>query len=135
MNQADQKKIVLVVDDAPANIQIVKSILKDLYKIRVATSGAKALELAKITPPPDLILMDVMMPEIDGYEVCRHLKLGPETRDIPVKFLTGQTHVDEETRGFEVGAVDYIHKPFSPAVVKARVHTHSCFAGSANSSH
>jgi serine phosphatase RsbU (regulator of sigma subunit) len=129
MNQAEQKKIVLVVDDAPANIQIVKSILKDLYKIRVATSGAKALELAKITPPPDLILMDVMMPEIDGYEVCRHLKLGPETRDIPVIFLTGQTHVDEETRGFDVGAVDYIHKPFSPAVVKARVHTHLMLRG------
>ena len=78
MNQAEQKKIVLVVDDAPANIQIVKSILKDLYKIRVATSGAKALELAKVTPPPDLILMDVMMPEIDGYEVCKHLKLDPK---------------------------------------------------------
>ena len=77
MNQADQKKTVLVVDDAPANIQIVKSILKDLYKIRVATSGAKALELAKLTPPPDLILMDVMMPEMDGYEVCKHLKLEP----------------------------------------------------------
>ncbi len=129
MNQADQKKVVLVVDDAPANIQIVKSILKDLYKIRVATSGAKALELAKVTPPPDLILMDVMMPEMDGYEVCKHLKLDPETRDIPVIFLTGQTHVDEETKGFEVGAVDYIHKPFSPAVVKARVHTHLMLRG------
>ena len=129
MNQADQKKVVLVVDDAPANIQIVKSILKDLYKIRVATSGAKALELAKVTPPPDLILMDVMMPEIDGYEVCKHLKLDPETRDIPVIFLTGQTHVDEETKGFDVGAVDYIHKPFSPAVVKARVHTHLMLRG------
>jgi phosphoserine phosphatase RsbU/P len=124
MNQADQKKIVLLVDDAPANIKIVKSILKDLYEIRAATSGRKALELAKETPPPDLILMDVVMPEMDGYEVCTQLKLGLETRDIPVIFLTGQTHVDEETRGFEVGAVDYIHKPFSPAVVKARVQTH-----------
>src|SRR5205823_1801390 len=72
----------------------------------------------------DPILMDVLMPEMDGYEVCTQLKLGLETRDIPVIFLTGQTHVDEETRGFEVGAVDYIHKPFSPAVVKARVQTH-----------
>src|SRR3984957_13863911 len=123
MTQVNQKT-VLVVDDAPANIQIVNSILKDLYKIRIATTGAKALELARATPPPDLILLDAMMPEMDGYEVCTQLKLGSETRDIPVIFLTGQTHVEEETRGFDVGAVDYIHKPFSPAVVKARVHTH-----------
>ena len=129
MNQADQKKTVLLVDDAPANIQIVNSILKDLYKIRIATNGAKALELAKVTPPPDLILLDVMMPEMDGYEVCTQLKLDPETRDIPVIFLTGQTQVEEETRGFDVGAVDYIHKPFSPAVVKARVQTHLVLRG------
>jgi phosphoserine phosphatase RsbU/P len=129
MNHADQKKTLLVVDDAPANIQVVKSILKDLYKIRFATSGAKALELAKATPPPDLILLDVSMPEMDGYEVCAQLKLTEETRDIPVIFLTGRTHVDEETRGFDVGAVDYIHKPFSPAVVKARVQTHLVLRG------
>src|SRR5271163_791066 len=129
MSQIDEKKTVLLVDDAPANIQIVNSILKDIYKIRIATSGAKALELAKVTPPPDLILLDVMMPEMDGYEVCTHLKLDPVTRDIPVIFLTGQTEVEDETRGFEVGAVDYIHKPFSPAVVKARVHTHLVLRG------
>ena len=129
MNEADQKRTVLLVDDAPANIQIVNSILKDIYKIRIATTGAKALELAKITPLPDLILLDVMMPDKNGYEVCTELKLGQETRDIPVIFLTGQTHVDEETRGFEVGAVDYIHKPFSPAVVKARVQTHLVLRG------
>jgi phosphoserine phosphatase RsbU/P len=129
MNHADQKKTVLLVDDAPANIQIVNSILKDIYKIRIATSGAKALELAKVTPTPDLILLDVMMPEMDGYEVCTQLKLRSETRDIPVIFLTGQTNVDEETRGFDVGAVDYIHKPFSPAVVKARVQTHLVLRG------
>ena len=129
MNEADQKQTVLLVDDAPANIQIVNSILKDIYKIRIATSGAKALELANMTPPPDLILLDVMMPDMDGYEVCTQLKLGQETRDIPVIFLTGQTHVDEETRGFDVGAVDYIHKPFSPAVVKARVQTHLVLRG------
>ena len=129
MTQADQKKTVLLVDDAPANIQIVNSILKDLYKIRIATSGAKALELAKVTPLPDLILLDVMMPEMDGYEVCTQLKLDPLTQDIPVIFLTGQTEVEGETRGFAVGAVDYIHKPFSPAVVKARVHTHLVLRG------
>jgi sigma-B regulation protein RsbU (phosphoserine phosphatase) len=129
MDQVDQKKTVLLVDDAPANIQIVNSILKDIYKIRIATNGAKALELAKVTPPPDLILLDVMMPEMDGYEVCTHLKLDPATRDIPVIFLTGQTEVEDETKGFDVGAVDYIHKPFSPAVVKARVHTHLVLRG------
>lgn len=124
MSDTYKTKTVLLVDDAPANIQIVNSILKDNYKIRVATSGAKALELVKVAPVPDLVLLDVMMPEMDGYEVCTKLKLDPETRDIPVIFLTGQTEVEDETRGFGVGAVDYIHKPFSPAVVKARVQTH-----------
>jgi phosphoserine phosphatase RsbU/P len=129
MNQPDQKKTVLLVDDAPANIQIVNSILKDTYRIRIATNGAKALELAKATPPPDLILLDVMMPEMDGYEVCSRLKSESQTRDIPVIFLTGQTEIEDETRGFKVGAVDYIHKPFSPAVVMARVQTHLVLRG------
>ena len=129
MNQPDSKKTVLLVDDAPANIQVVNSILKDIYKIRIATNGPKALELAKVAPPPDLVLLDVMMPEMDGYEVCRRLKSDPETREIPVIFLTGQTEVEDETRGFDVGAVDYIHKPFSPAVVKARVQTHLVLRG------
>jgi serine phosphatase RsbU (regulator of sigma subunit) len=129
MNEADQRKTVLLVDDAPANLQVATSILKDIYKIRVATNGAKALALVKDAPPPDLVLLDVMMPEMDGYEVCARLKADPETRDIPVIFLTGQTEIEDETRGFEVGAVDYIHKPFSPAVVKARVQTHLVLRG------
>jgi phosphoserine phosphatase RsbU/P len=124
MANAGEKKTVLVVDDAPANLQIVNSILKDDYKIRVATSGAKALVLVKVKPLPDLILLDVVMPEMDGYEVCRILKATPEAKDIPVIFLTGKTEADDETKGFEMGAVDYIHKPFLAAVVKARVHTH-----------
>jgi phosphoserine phosphatase RsbU/P len=118
-----QKKTILVVDDAPANIQVVQSILKEEYKIRIATSGEKALELIKTQPHPDLILLDVMMPGLDGYQVCEQLKAGPETRDIPVIFLTGLTDVDDETKGLEIGAVDYIRKPFSPAIVKARVRT------------
>jgi serine phosphatase RsbU (regulator of sigma subunit) len=129
MNPADQKKTVLVVDDAPANIQVVNSILKDTYKIRIATNGAKALELVGVDPAPDLILLDIMMPGMDGYEVCTRLKDDPGTKDIPVIFLTGQTETADETRGFEVGAVDYIHKPFSPAVVKARVQTHLVLRG------
>jgi len=129
MKEPDQKKTILLVDDAPANIQVANSILKDIYKVRIATSGAKALELANATPPPDLILLDIMMPEMDGYEVCTRLKESLQTRDIPVIFLTGQTEIEDETRGFEVGAVDYIHKPFSPAIVKARVQTHLVLRG------
>jgi sigma-B regulation protein RsbU (phosphoserine phosphatase) len=123
MNQFENKT-VLVVDDSPANIQVVNSILKDMCKVRVATDGAKALVLVKTEPPPDLILLDVIMPGMDGYEVCTRLKADPATADIPVIFLTVQTESEDETHGFEVGAVDYIHKPFSPAVVKARVQTH-----------
>jgi len=119
-----EKKVVLVVDDAPANIRVVNEILHSTYKVRIATNGSKALELAAATPGPDLILLDVIMPGMDGYEVCARLKADPATRDIPVIFLTGQTETTDETRGFEVGAVDYIHKPFSPAVVAARVQTH-----------
>ena len=129
MTSADEVKTLLLVDDAPANIQIANSILKDSYKIRIATNGAKALELASVTPLPDLILLDVMMPEMDGYEVCTRLKMSAETRDIPVIFLTGQTEIEDETKGFEVGAVDYIHKPLSPAIVKARVQTHLVLRG------
>ena len=124
-----EEKTVLLVDDAPANIQVVNSILKNTYKIRIATNGEKALEIANHSPAPDLILLDVMMPEMDGYEVCSRLKAAADTRDIPVIFLTGQTETDDETKGFEVGAVDYIHKPFSPAIVKARVHTHLVLRG------
>jgi sigma-B regulation protein RsbU (phosphoserine phosphatase) len=124
-----EEKTVLLVDDEPANIQIVNSILRDTYKTRIATSGAKALELANQNPAPDLILLDVLMPEMNGYEVCSRLKSAEHTRDIPVIFLTGQTDIDDETKGFEVGAVDYIHKPFSPAVVQARVRTHLVLRG------
>jgi sigma-B regulation protein RsbU (phosphoserine phosphatase) len=121
---AADRKLLLVVDDATANLQVVHSLLKDDYKIRVATSGAKALALVKDKPLPDLILLDVTMPEMDGYEVCAILKATTEYRDIPVIFLTGNTQTEDETKGFEAGAVDYIHKPFCPAVVKARVRTH-----------
>ncbi len=129
MTAKEEKKTVLVVDDAPSNIQVVNSILKDTYKIRIATNGTKALELVGVDPPPDLILLDIVMPGMDGYEVCTRLKSSPGTKDIPVIFLTGQTETEDETRGFEVGAVDYIHKPFSPAVVKARVQTHLVLRG------
>ena len=118
------KRTILVVDDTLANIQVAHNTLKDTYIIKVATSGAKALDLAKVIPQPDLILLDVMMPGMDGYEACRRLKSDPSTSDIPIIFLTGKTDADDETRGLELGAIDYIHKPFVPLVVQARVRTH-----------
>jgi serine phosphatase RsbU (regulator of sigma subunit) len=124
MNKIADKRVLLLVDDDPENIEIVNAILGEKYEIRVAKNGVKALELVKFEPTPGLILLDVIMPHMDGYEVCRHLKADPKTRDIPVIFLTGKTDVADETRGFEVGAVDYIHKPFSPPIVTARVRTH-----------
>jgi phosphoserine phosphatase RsbU/P len=124
MRSDADKQVILLVDDTPANIHIAQAILADEFRIRVATSGAKALELVKTEPIPALILLDIEMPGIDGYEVCNRLKADPQTRDIPVIFLTGKTESEDETRGFEVGAVDYVHKPFSPMVVKARVRTH-----------
>ncbi len=117
-------KLILIVDDTPLNLGVISGALKDFYKTKVATNGEKALALASADEKPDLILLDVMMPGMDGYEVCSRLKADPTTCEIPVIFLTGQTSVEDETRGFEVGAVDYVHKPFSPAVVKARVRSH-----------
>jgi len=119
-----EQKLILVVDDTPLKISVITGALKDTYRTKVATSGSKALAIAGGAEKPDLILLDVMMPEMDGYEVCRRLKTDPVTREIPVIFLTAQTEAEDETRGFQVGAVDYVHKPFSSAVVKARVHTH-----------
>ena len=105
-------KLVLIVDDTPTNVAVVSGVLKDPYRTKVATNGEKALAIA--TPPTSPThLLDVMMPGMDGYEVCRRLKDDPATRDIPVIFLTAKTEEDEEEKGFEVGAVDYIHKPFS----------------------
>jgi sigma-B regulation protein RsbU (phosphoserine phosphatase) len=124
MTQPSAQKTILIVDDTPINIGVISGALKDSFATKVATSGEKALVIASAKDKPDLILLDIMMPEMDGYEVCRRLKADPGTRDIPVIFLTSQTEAEDETKGFEVGAVDYIHKPFSAAVVKARVRTH-----------
>ena len=112
MSETPAQKSILIVDDTPINIGVISGALKDSYRTKVATNGEKALAIASGDDKPDLILLDVMMPGMDGYEVCRRLKANPETRDIPVIFLTGQTGTEDETKGFEVGAVDYIHKPF-----------------------
>ncbi|MGD0543817.1 MAG: SpoIIE family protein phosphatase [Candidatus Acidiferrales bacterium] len=118
------QKSILIVDDTPINLGVISGALKDSFNTKVATNGEKALAIASAEEKPDLILLDVMMPGMDGYEVCRRLKANPATQNIPVIFLTGQTGTEDETRGFEVGAVDYIHKPFSAAIVKVRVDLH-----------
>jgi phosphoserine phosphatase RsbU/P len=119
-----EQKSILIVDDTPINLGVISGALKDSFNTKVATNGEKALALASAEEKPDLILLDVMMPGMDGYEVCRRLKANPATQNIPVIFLTGQTEAEDETKGFEVGAVDYIHKPFSAAIVKVRVRLH-----------
>ncbi|MBF0422895.1 MAG: two-component system response regulator [Magnetococcales bacterium] len=114
---------IFVVDDTETNIDILLETLGDTYEVSVALDGVSALEDIP-DREPDLILLDVMMPEMDGYEVCRRLKLDPRTRDIPLIFVTAKQETEDETFGLELGAVDYITKPFSPAVVLARVRTH-----------
>jgi len=117
------KQNLFIVDDTPANIEILMSILGDDFEVAVALDGTSALEDIK-AEPPDLILLDIMMPDMDGYEVCQRLKSDPETASIPVIFITAKLELEDELRGFEVGAVDYISKPISPPVVRARVDTH-----------
>lgn len=118
------KSTILIVDDTPDNITLLCGLLGGQYKNKVATNGAKALQIAFADPHPDLILLDIMMPEMDGYEVCRRLKENPKTESIPVIFLTAKSQDEDETKGFEFGAVDYITKPISPAILMARVQTH-----------
>jgi sigma-B regulation protein RsbU (phosphoserine phosphatase) len=114
---------ILAVDDTPENLDIVKGILAEDYHIKVAVNGHIALKIAG-SQAPDLVLLDIMMPEIDGYEVCRQLKANPETRDIPVIFLTAKGETADEAEGFDLGAADYILKPVNPPLLKARVKTH-----------
>ena len=114
---------ILIVDDTPENIEILGSLLKD-YKRIIAVNGEQALQKARQTPSPDLILLDVMMPKMDGFEVCRRLKADKATEHIPIIFVTALGETMDETRGFELGAVDYVTKPFNPAIIKARVETH-----------
>jgi two-component system sensor histidine kinase/response regulator len=122
-NRPDKKKI-LVVDDTRDNLQILVGVLKNEHTMIVATSGERALRLAAMDPVPDLILLDIMMPGMDGYEVCRRLKTDEKTRDIPIIFVTAKSEAEDEVRGFELGAVDYITKPVSPPRVQARIRTH-----------
>ncbi len=115
--------IILIVDDTPENVDVLAGILREYYQIKVAVNGSKALKIAQSDPAPALILLDVMMPEMDGYEVCRQLQDDERTRRIPVIFVTAKSEVEDEAQGFGLGAVDYITKPVSPAIVLARVRT------------
>ncbi|MGI9213990.1 MAG: response regulator [Methylococcaceae bacterium] len=119
-----EKLTILVVDDTPENLALMGQILDSHYTVKVANRGEKALKIIETGIPPDLILLDVMMPGMDGYAVCRQLKNKPELRDIPVIFLTARNSIEDETHGLALGAVDYITKPISPPIVLARIKTH-----------
>ena len=114
---------ILIVDDNAMNIDFLNDALSE-YKKSIATNGAKAITIAESTNPPDLILLDVMMPDMDGYEVCTYLKSNPQTKDIPIIFSTAMDELEDRNSGFALGAVDYITKPFEMLEVKTRVKTH-----------
>src|SRR5574343_1494704 len=119
----DERASILVIDDTPGNLSLLNQLLRTHYRVKLANSGERGLELAALSPT-DLILLDIMMPEMDGYEVFERLKANPATRRIPVIFLTAKSGADDEERGLALGAVDFIHKPLAPSVVLARVRTH-----------
>ncbi|KQZ34466.1 response regulator [Massilia sp. NEAU-DD11] len=123
------KPTILIVDDTPDNIMLLSRLLKDRYNTKVANNGSLALQIAQSTPGLDLILLDVMMPGLDGYETCRQLKANSVTADIPVIFLTAKNQVEDEAMGLSLGAVDYIAKPISPPILFARVATQLTLAG------
>lgn len=116
-----EQPLVLVVDDTAENLELMSALLLSRYRVKVASNGATALRIARRTPQPDLILLDIMMPEMDGYEVCRQLKADPLTAPIPLIFVTALSDAADEQQGFDLGAVDYISKPVSPPLLLARV--------------
>ncbi|MAT61133.1 MAG: hypothetical protein CMH41_05760 [Micrococcales bacterium] len=120
----DGRRTVLIVEDVPSNAMTVATALEELYNTQLAMDGATALELAQSNDPPDLILVDIGMPDIDGFEVCRRLKGNERTRNIPIIFVTGRSGEAEEEHGLRLGAIDFIHKPISPALLRARVRNH-----------
>jgi putative two-component system response regulator len=124
MTEPAARSTVLVVDDSPDGLQILNEILKRQYDVRLARGGEQALQAAQQNPRPDAILLDIMMPGIDGYEVCTRLKANSATKDIPVIFLTAKNDIEDAQRGFDLGGADYITKPILPPVVLARISTH-----------
>ncbi len=124
METIKKKQTVLIVDDSPVNVQMLGQLLKDEWNVKVATNGKTALNIATSEDPPDLILLDVMMPEIDGYKICQILKASDDTKDIPIIFVTAMSQQEDEAKGLELGAIDYITKPYNISIVKARVRNH-----------
>jgi diguanylate cyclase (GGDEF)-like protein len=120
----NKRPIILIVDDMPANIAILADLLKDEYRVKIAKDGVKALEISRCEEKPDLILLDVEMPEMNGYEVCKELKNDPSTNSIPIIFVTAKNDAIDEAYGLNLGAVDYIAKPYHPTIVKIRVKNH-----------
>lgn len=118
------KPVVLIADDVPANIHQLAQLLKDDYRIKVATDGRRCLDLVRRRPRPDLVMLDIEMPQMDGYEVCRQLQSDEKTKVIPIIFVTAKNQVSDEEHGLKLGAVDYITKPFQPVIVEARVKNH-----------
>ncbi len=119
-----RKNRVLLVDDIPSNIKVLAMALKEDHKLQVTTCGEDALKVAQTSPQPDLILLDIMMPGMDGFEVCRRLKADPTTEKIPVIFVTALKEDADEEKGLDLGAIDYITKPYSVPLTKRRVQTH-----------
>ncbi len=124
MEPPSNNSVILIVDDTPENVDVLAGVLREHYQIKVALNGPKALKIAQSDPAPALILLDVMMPEMDGYQVCLQLQADERTRRIPVIFVTAKSEVEDEAQGFGLGAVDYITKPVNPDIVLARVRTH-----------
>ncbi|MEO5349298.1 MAG: response regulator [Magnetococcus sp. YQC-3] len=122
--EAAPLKTILIVDDVVENLDILNNILGSRYQIKVATNGRVAIKIALSSHPPDIILLDVMMPVLDGYEVCQILKQDDRTRDIPILFVTSKAEEEDASKGFEVGAADYLLKPVSQSIVLARIKTH-----------
>jgi len=120
----DKRNRILIVDDDSFNISILKEILHNDYKIMYANSGEKALKAVTGPHPPDLILLDILMPDMDGYQVCTHIKADENTAHIPIIFVTAVSEAMDAAKAFELGAMDYVTKPFNPITVKARVNTH-----------
>ncbi|MAE35959.1 MAG: diguanylate cyclase response regulator [Oceanospirillaceae bacterium] len=123
MRNENPLSTVLIVDDSPSNIRVMAAVLQERYRVKTATSGQQCLDMA-LKHKPDLILLDIEMPGISGYETCRELKDMSETRDIPIIFVTGRDNIEDEELGLRIGAVDYITKPIRPVILSARVDTH-----------
>jgi len=132
MHSIGERETILVVDDTPENLAFMSGLLKDFYRVKVANNGEKALTIVQAENPPDLVLLDIMMPGLDGYEVCRRMKSNRQTAQIPIIFLTAKSEIEDERKGLELGAADYITKPVSPPILLARVKTQLTLKASAD---